>query len=75
MKFLRKIKEVTWEDQIRNEVIRNELQVEPLEEKQEKYKRKWMAPHLERMNEERITKSIRNYMPRRWMSIDGPRKR
>lgn len=32
MKFLRKIKEVTWEDQIRNEVIRNELQVEPLEE-------------------------------------------
>ena len=49
MRFLRKVKGCTRRDQIRNDVIREELNIYSVNEKVEEYKENWKA-HLKRMN-------------------------
>ncbi|XP_030763476.1 uncharacterized protein LOC115888048 [Sitophilus oryzae] len=53
MTVLRKIKGISREDRMRNDTIRNELKIQPLEEKVRVYKNKWKE-HVERMSDDRI---------------------
>lgn len=57
MKYLRAAKGVTRRDRIRNQTIREDLNVEPIIESIEKQKLKWFG-HMMRMGEERQTKKI-----------------
>jgi hypothetical protein len=52
-KYIRTVKGCTRLDQIRNEDIRNELEISPLSEKIIEYRNKWKA-HLRRMEHTRI---------------------
>ena len=67
MKYLRRIKGVTRRDRVRNEVVRQELKVEPILKKI--YKQlKWFG-HLMRMNDSRPVKKV-------WQArMTGKRKR
>jgi hypothetical protein len=53
MKYLRTVKECSKLHQIRNEDIRNELEISPLSEKLIEYRNKWKI-HLQRMEHNRI---------------------
>jgi hypothetical protein len=53
MRFLRAVKGCTRQDRPRNEDIRNELGVEPIQYKLSNYRENWKT-HLERTPEERI---------------------
>jgi hypothetical protein len=55
MRFLRDVKGCTRQDRLRNEDIRNELGIEPIQDKLSIYRQNWET-HLERMSEERIPK-------------------
>lgn len=57
MKILRKIKGIRRADRIANDTIRNELTIEPLEEKVKIYKNKWKE-HVERMTDYRILQKM-----------------
>ena len=51
MKYLRKIKVITRRDRVRNEVVRQELKVDPILKKVHKQQFKWFG-HLMRMNKQ-----------------------
>jgi hypothetical protein len=53
MRFLRAVKGCARHDRLRNEDIRNELGVEPIQDKLSNYRENWKT-HLRRMPEERI---------------------
>lgn len=74
MKFLRRVKGCTKMDQIRNEDIREELNIYSIHEKLEEYKDNWRT-HLHRMNNERIPALINSYQPQGRRDIGRPRKR
>jgi hypothetical protein len=62
MKYLRTVKGCTRLDQIRNEYIRNELDISTLSEKIIEYRNKWKA-HLQRMERTRIPLQAHKYQP------------
>lgn len=74
MKFLRRVKGCTRMDQIRNEDIREELQIYSIKEKITNNKEQWKE-HIERMAESRLPKRIQNYFPRGRRDVGRPRKR
>lgn len=57
MRYLRAVKGVTRKDKIRNEVIRQDLKVEPIIETIKRQKMKWFG-HMIRMEETRQTKRV-----------------
>ena len=63
MKFLRATMGIKRSDKIRNDVIRNELKVDNLNNTIKNYREKWYA-HIERMDDNRLTKRIFNYKPK-----------
>ena len=68
MKYLRRIKGITRRDRVRNEVVRQELKVEPILKKIYKQQLKWYG-HLMRMNDSRPVKKV-------WQArMTGKRKR
>lgn len=74
MKTLRTIAKKTRRDKLRNETIRNQLQVAPLIKKIEKGQLRWLG-HLERMDERRIAKKRWSWRPEGRRSLGRPRKR
>ncbi|XP_045473983.1 uncharacterized protein LOC123680234 [Harmonia axyridis] len=57
MKYLNRVMGVTRRDRLRNEKIREELQVESLEEFIERRQLEWWG-HLNRMEEDKLTRRI-----------------
>jgi hypothetical protein len=74
MKYLRTVKGCTRLNQIRNEDIRNELDISPLSEKIIECKNKWKA-RLQRMEHTRIPLDTYKYQPSGKLDIDRPRRR
>ena len=74
MRFLRRVKGCTRRDLVRNEDVRNELNVYAINEKITEYKERWKQ-HVNRMGNGRIPKKILNYNPRGKRDIGRPRKR
>lgn len=74
MRFLRRVQGCTLLDKIRNEDIRAELNVYHLGERVAKYRRKW-KDHIQRMEEYRLPKIIREYKPRGNRNVGRPLKR
>ena len=73
MKYLRRIKEVTRRDRVRNEVVRQELKVEPLLKKIHKQQLKWFG-HLTRMNNSGLVKNVWQARMIRKRKRGSPRK-
>ena len=73
MRFLRGVKGCSRIDRIRNEMIRQEVQVFNLNEKI-KFNRNTWQEHLERMQQYRITVKARKYKPRERRNLGRPRK-
>ena len=57
MKYLRKVKGITRRDRVRNEQVREELNIEPIISTIEKQQMKWLG-HLHRMTDERQVKTV-----------------
>lgn len=57
MKFLRAIKGITRRDRVRNEIVREELKIEPILKHIERSQLKWFG-HVCRMNDKRQVKTI-----------------
>ena len=57
MKYLRWIKGIRTRDRVRNEVVRQELKVEPILKKIHKQQFKWFG-HLMKMNDSRLVKKV-----------------
>ncbi|XP_039281346.1 uncharacterized protein LOC120350716 [Nilaparvata lugens] len=74
MRFLRSVKGCTRLDLLRNEDIREELKVEPLNEEIKKYRNRWKA-HIDRMPTGRIPVKALNYRPAGKRDVGRPRKR
>lgn len=74
MRFLRRIKGCTREDRLRNEAIREELQIYNINDKIEEQKENWRQ-HLHRMDNRRIPKAITEYHPRGRRDRGRPKKR
>jgi hypothetical protein len=74
MKYLRTVKGCTRLDQIRNEDIRNELDISPLSKKIIEYRNKWKS-HLQRMEHSRIPLQAYKYQPSAKRDISRPRRR
>lgn len=74
MRVLRLIKNVTRRDKIRNEYIRNELNVLPLLDDIEKNKLRWYG-HVMRMEEQRKPKKYLIWKPQGKRPVGRPRKR
>jgi hypothetical protein len=74
VKYLITIKWCTRLDQIRNEDIRNELDISPLCEEIIEYRNKWKV-HLQRMEHTRIPLQAYKYQPSGKRDIDRPRRR
>lgn len=74
MKYLRAVKGVTRRDRIRNEVIREELSIEPTLKFIERQQLKWFG-HMVRMGQERQVKTIWQTRTARKRSRGRPRKK
>lgn len=74
MKFLRRVKRCTLMDKIKNEDIRQELNIFSLNEKINEYRSRWVQ-HLRRMPHERIPRHALLYRPRGRRDIGRPRQR
>ena len=74
MRFLRSVVGVTRKDQVRNEDIRQSLKICSLNHKITKYRKNWKS-HIERMDNDRIPKSIYKYQPNGFRRIGRPKKR
>lgn len=74
MRFLRSVMGVTRMDRIRNEEIRQSLNIYNLNNKIVEYRQNWRS-HVERMSDERLPKLILGYQPKGFRSIGRPRKR
>jgi hypothetical protein len=72
--FLRAAKGYTRHDQLRNEDIRIELGVEPIQDKLSNYRENWKT-HLQHVPEERMPKQIVQYQPRDRRTVGRPWKR
>jgi hypothetical protein len=62
MKFMRKTAKYTWQDHKRNQDIAEELQIQPVMEKINNYKNKWIQ-HVRRMDRARLPHAILKYQP------------
>jgi hypothetical protein len=74
MRFLRSVKRYTRLTKIRSEVIRKELDNYKIQDVRSKHEKNWIN-HLERMENNRLTKHASNYKPRRRRDRGRPRKR
>ena len=74
MKFLRSVKGCTRMDKIRNDAIREELNIESVNNKIIENRQKWIE-HLVRMEDTRFPKAVLNYMPRGRRDRGRPRRR
>lgn len=74
MKFLRQVKGCTRQDRIRNEEIRGELDIYNMNQRLKNYKQQWWE-HIERMDDTRLPKIIRQYKPLGRRSVGRPRGR
>lgn len=74
MRFLRRAAGYTKMDRKRNIEIRQELEVEDVNEMIREYRRKWRE-HVERMEDDRIPKRIWNYKAKGRRTAGRPRKR
>jgi hypothetical protein len=63
MCLLRAVKGCRRHDGPRNENIRNELEVEPIQDKLSNFRENWKT-YLERMPEEKVPKQVVQYQPR-----------
>jgi hypothetical protein len=80
MHFLRSVTGYTRLETIRNEVIRQELEISGIQDVRLKYKQNWIN-HLERMDNTKLPKYALTYKPRgrrdrrrpwkRWQRIDA----
>ena len=73
MKYLRRVLGKTRRDRIRNDVIRNELEVKPIIQKIEEQQLKWLG-HLTRMNNNRPTKQVWEAKPQKAKKRGRPKK-
>jgi hypothetical protein len=62
MKFMRKTAKYTWQDHKRNQDITEELKIQPVMEKINNYKNKWIQ-HVRRMDRARLPRGILKYQP------------
>jgi hypothetical protein len=62
MKFMRKTAKYTWQDHKRNQDITEELKIQPLMEKINNYKNKWIR-HFRRMDRAGLPRGILKYQP------------
>jgi hypothetical protein len=74
MRFLRSVTGYTRLDKIRNEDIRQELQISGIQDVRLKYKQNWIN-HLERTDNTRLPKYALTYKPRGRRDRRRPRKR
>lgn len=74
MKFLRAVKGCTRLEHIRNESIREELEIKSIIQQVCDYKKRWID-HLQRMDYGRFPKLAWNYKPRGRRDPGRPRKR
>ena len=74
MKFLRKTKGCTIMDQIRNEQIRQDLNIYNVNERITTYKNNWIQ-HVHRKNDTSIVKTTLKYQPQGRRDIGRPIKR
>ena len=74
MRFLRPIAGYTRLDRKRNNEIRQELEIETLNDTLTNYRTNWRQ-HVLRMEEHRIPKAAFNYRPQGRRNIGRPRKR
>ena len=74
MKFLRKVKGCTLEDQIKNSEIRKELNIFCMNDRIENGKTRWKV-HIDRMETERLVRQVIDYRPKGERDIGRPRKR
>lgn len=74
MKFLRGVKGCTKLDHIRNEEIREELEIFNLNDRLNDNKQQWKE-HIRRMPNTRLTKQILNYKVNGSRSVGRPRRR
>jgi hypothetical protein len=80
MRFLRSVTGYTRLDKIRNEDIRQELEISGIQDVRLQYKRNWIN-HLDRMDNTRLPKYALTYKPRgkrdsgrarkRWQRVDA----
>jgi hypothetical protein len=62
MKFMSKTAKYTWQDHKRNQDITEELKIQPVMEKINNYKNKWIQ-HVRRMDRARLPRAILKYQP------------
>jgi len=74
MRFLRGVTGYTRLDKIRNEDIRQELEISGIQDARHKYKQNWIN-HLERMDNPKLPKYALTYKPRGKRDRGRPRKR
>jgi hypothetical protein len=74
MRFLRSVTGYTRLNKIRNEVMRQELEISGIQDLRLKYKQNWIN-HLERMDSTRLPKYALTYIPRGRRDRGRPRKR
>lgn len=74
MRYLRSVAGISRLEHMRNEEIRNELQIEELNQLVKDYQSKWMH-HLDRMEEERFPKIAFQYRPEGRRDVGRPRLR
>jgi hypothetical protein len=65
------VKGITKLDRVRNEDVRKELGIHEMNDKIKQKRTDWRQ-HIDRMNNERLTKQIREYNPRGRRSIGRP---
>jgi hypothetical protein len=74
MKFMWKTGKYTWQDHRRNQEIMKKLKTNPVLEKINKYKEKWIQ-HVHRMKRSRLPRAILNYQPSGKRNQGRPLKR
>jgi hypothetical protein len=74
VRFLRSVTGYTRLDKIRNEDIRQELEISAIQDVRLKYKQNWVN-HVERMDNTRLPKYALTYKPRGRRDRGRPRKR
>jgi hypothetical protein len=73
MRFLRSVTGYTRLDKIRNEDIRQELEISGIQDVRLKYKQNWIN-HLERMDNTRLPKYALTYKPQERRNRGRPKK-